>query len=101
MTLRTDVGSNMTDNIKWYHRQINLRKFMLDNVHEIFKIVEEKNKEVMQAYEKMEKLQRDVGSYAMRRLQRQQNAWYHKIILLNFGSIYMYCMYYCVVIQIS
>ena len=51
---------------------------MLDNVHEIFKLVEAKNKETMQAYEKVEKLQRDVGAYAVRRLQRQQNVWYHE-----------------------
>ena len=51
---------------------------MLDNIHEIFNIVKAKNKETMQAYEKMEKLQRDVSAYAVRRLQRQQNVWYHE-----------------------
>ena len=51
---------------------------MLHNIHEIFKIVEAKNKETMQAYEKMEKLQRDISTYAVRRLQRQQNVWYHE-----------------------
>ena len=32
----------------------------------------------MQSYEKVEKLQRNVGAYAVRRLQRQQNVWYHE-----------------------
>ena len=51
---------------------------MLDNVHEIFKLVEANNKETMQAYEKIEKLQRNVGAFTVRRLQRQQNVWYHE-----------------------
>ena len=71
--MRTYMGNSMTGYIKWFHSQIDLKKFMLDNVHEIFKIAEEKNKEVMQAYEKVQKLQRDVNTYAMRRLQRQRN----------------------------
>ena len=70
-TLTTDVGRNMTDYIKWFRSQTDLKKFMLDNVHEIFKLVEEKNKETMQAYEKIEKLQRNVGAFTVRRLQRQ------------------------------
>ena len=77
-TLTTDVGRNMTDYIKWFRSQTDLKKFMLDNVHEIFKLVEEKNKETMQAYEKIEKLQRNVGAFTVRRLQRQQNVWYHE-----------------------
>ena len=78
LTLRNDVGKNMTDYIKWFRSQTDLKKFMLDNVHEIFKLVEEKNKETMQAYEKIEKLQRNVGAFTVRRLQRQQNVWYHE-----------------------
>ena len=78
LTLRNDVGKNMTDYIKWFRSQTDLKKFMLDKVHEIFKLVEEKNKETMQAYEKIEKLQRNVGAFTVRRLQRQQNVWYHE-----------------------
>ena len=48
-TLRTDVERSMTGYIKWFHSQIDLKKFMLDNIHEIFKLVEAKNKERMQA----------------------------------------------------
>ena len=77
-TLTADVERNMAYYVKWFRGQIDLKKFMLDNVHEIFKLVEAKNKETMQAYEKVEKLQRDVGAYAVRRLQRQQNVWYHE-----------------------
>ena len=51
---------------------------LLDNVHEIFELVEDKNKETMQAYEKIEKLQRNVAAFTVRRLQRQQNVWYHE-----------------------
>ena len=78
LTLRNDVGKNMTDYIKWFRSQIDLKKFMLDNFHEIFNLVEAKNKETMQAYEKIEKLQRNVGAFTVRRLQRQQNVWYHE-----------------------
>ena len=77
-TLTTDVERNMSYYIKWFRSQIDLKKFMLDNVHEIFKLVKAKNKETMRAYEKVEKLQRNVGAYAVRRLQRQQNVWYHE-----------------------
>ena len=78
LTMRTDVGRNMSYYIKWFRSQIDLKNFMLDNVHEIFKLVVAKNKETMAAYEKIEKLQRNVGAYAVRRLQRQQNVWYHE-----------------------
>ena len=77
-TLTTDVERNMSYYIKWFRSQRDLKKFMLDNVHEIFKLVEAKNKETMLAYKKVEKLQRNVGAYAVRRLQRQQNVWYHE-----------------------
>ena len=73
MTLRNDVGKNMTDYIKWFRSQIDLKKFFGEKY-----IADEKNKEVMQSYKKIEKIQRDVGAYAMRRLQRQQNVWYHE-----------------------
>ena len=77
-TLTTDVERNMSYYIKWFRSQIDLKKFMLDNVHEIFKLVEAKNEETMQAYEKAEKLHRNVDTYSVRRLQRQQNVWYHE-----------------------
>ena len=77
-TLTTNVERNMSYYIKWFRSQTDLKKFMLNNVHEIFKLVKAKNKETMPAYEKIEKLQRNVGTYAVRRLQGQQNVWYHE-----------------------
>ena len=74
-TLRTDVGKDMKDYIKWFRGQMDLKKFFFENLDEIIRLADEKNKKILQAFKN---LSRDVDGYAARRLQRQQNVWYHE-----------------------
>ena len=64
-SLNSAVGKDMEDYIKWFRGQIDLKKFFFENLDELIRLSDEKNKGTKQ-------------KDAVRRLQRQQNVWHHE-----------------------
>ena len=66
-SLDTAVGKDMEDYIKWFRGQMDLKKFFFENLDELIRLADEKNKGTAEK-----------KGGAVRRLQRQQNVWYHE-----------------------